>query len=112
MQPYLFLFITIVFDILGTACLKLSNDFTVLYPTLGVIFFDVLLYVLFSQVLKHFDMSCAYALWSALSIAFMLLWVYFSFTSQLTHLKLYHLLSLLSVLLACNWHKSSSNFCS
>ena len=70
MQPYLFLFLTIVFDILGTACLKLSNGFTVLYPTLGVIFFDILLYVSFSQVLRHFNMSCAYALWSALSIAF------------------------------------------
>ncbi|MGN1125706.1 MAG: DMT family transporter [Candidatus Gastranaerophilaceae bacterium] len=87
MQPYLFLFITIVFDILGTACLKLSNDFTVLYPTLGVIFFDVLLYVLFSQVLKHFDMSCAYALWSALSIAFIAVVGVFFFHEPINALK-------------------------
>lgn len=67
-MSWLYLTLAIVFETLGTTSLKLSNGFSVLIPSIGVIVSYGLCFLFLSFSLRTIDMGVAYAIWGALGI--------------------------------------------
>ena len=65
---YLFLLIAIVFEVIGTTLMKMSNGFTVLAPSIGTIIAYVICFGTFAQALKTIEVGIAYATWSAVGL--------------------------------------------
>jgi len=70
---YVYLIIAVIFETFGTACLKSSNEFTKLWPSLGVIIgFSGAFYFL-ALTLRYMPIGVVYAVWSGLGIIFIAL---------------------------------------
>lgn len=67
-MSWLYLILAIFFETLATTCLKLSNGFTVLLPSIGTVFSYILCFLFLSFALKTMDMSVCYAIWCSLGI--------------------------------------------
>ena len=70
MQSWFLLIAASVAEVGGTTCLKLSEGFSRLIPSLGVFVLYPLSFVFLATVLKTIDVSVAYAIWSGLGTAF------------------------------------------
>ncbi|MDQ0059863.1 DMT family transporter [Paenibacillus harenae] len=69
MKGYFYLSIAVISEIFGTSMLKLSDSFTSLLPSIGVIIgFGISFYCL-SIGLRTVPLSLAYAIWSGLGTA-------------------------------------------
>jgi small multidrug resistance pump len=69
MQSWFLLIAAIAAEVGGTTCLKLSDGFSRLAPSVGVVLLYPLSFVFLASVLKHMDVSVAYAIWSGLGTA-------------------------------------------
>jgi small multidrug resistance pump len=67
--PYLLLALAIVSEVCATSCLKLTEGFTRLWPSLGVGLGYVLSFALLGRALRHIPVSVAYAVWSGAGTA-------------------------------------------
>ncbi|WP_338433422.1 multidrug efflux SMR transporter [Clostridium tyrobutyricum] len=65
---WLFLFLAIVLELIGTSLMKISNGLTKLIPSLGMFIAYFLCFSIFSLALKKIDVSIAYAIWSGVGI--------------------------------------------
>ncbi len=65
---WLFLSIGILAELGGSTCMKLSEGFTKLYPSICVFLFYSASFSVFIFALKHFNLSFAYAIWAGLGI--------------------------------------------
>jgi small multidrug resistance pump len=68
-MAWIFLAIGIVFEVMGTICMKLAEGFTKLWPSVLVFIFYGLSLVSLIFVLKKLDVSVAYAIWAGLGTA-------------------------------------------
>jgi small multidrug resistance pump len=66
---WIFLALGIIFEVLGTICMKLAEGFTKLIPSIFVFIFYGISLVSLIYVLKKMDVSIAYAIWASLGIA-------------------------------------------
>ncbi len=69
MQAWFLLIAAIATEVGGTTCLKLSDGFSRLVPSLGVVVLYTLSFVFLAWVLKSIDLGVAYAIWSGLGTA-------------------------------------------
>jgi multidrug resistance protein EbrB len=69
MRGYMALGISITIEVFATTMLKMSDGFTVLLPSLGVIVGYGLSFFCFSICLKIVPLSLAYAIWSGIGTA-------------------------------------------
>lgn len=69
MNGYFILGISIISEVVGTTMLKMSEGFTVLLPSLGVIINYGLSFYCLSLCLKTIPLSLAYAIWSGIGTA-------------------------------------------
>jgi small multidrug resistance pump len=69
MHPILLLLIAIVVEIIATTALKLSQSFTRLLPTLVVVVGYSISFYLFSHSTKSIPLGAAYAIWSGVGTA-------------------------------------------
>jgi small multidrug resistance pump len=69
MQGWFLLVAAIAAEVGGTTCLKLSDGFSRLVPSLGVVVLYMLSFVFLAGVLKTIDLSVAYAIWAGLGTA-------------------------------------------
>lgn len=67
-MSWFYLILAILLETFGTTSLKLSNGFTVLFPSLGAIISYGLCFLFLSYALKTMDVSIAYAIWVAFGI--------------------------------------------
>jgi small multidrug resistance pump len=67
-MTWFLLAIAIVAEIAGTLMLKVSNGFTRLWPSVGVVFAYLTAFALMSQSLKKIDVGITYAIWSVFGI--------------------------------------------
>lgn len=67
-MEWLYLVLSILFEILATTLLKMSEGFSKILPTVGTCVGYVLCFAFLSIALKKLDMSVAYAIWSAAGI--------------------------------------------
>ncbi|MDH6113415.1 small multidrug resistance pump [Kitasatospora sp. MAP12-15] len=69
MPAYLLLTFAIASEVCATSCLKLTDGFSKLWPSIGVGVGYVLSFLLLGQALKHIPVSVAYAVWSGAGTA-------------------------------------------
>ena len=69
MKSILFLGFAIFFEVCGTTMLKLSNGFTILFPSFGVVISFLASFTFLGLALKEIALSSAYAIWSGLGTA-------------------------------------------
>jgi multidrug resistance protein EbrB len=69
MKGFFSLSISIIGEIFATTMLKMSNGFTILFPSIGVIVGYVLSFYCLSICLKTIPLSLAYAIWSGVGTA-------------------------------------------
>ncbi len=72
-MPYVLLAGAIVVEVLATTALKLSVGFTKLWPSVATVVGYVISFVLLAQTLKSIDVGTAYAIWSAVGTALIVL---------------------------------------
>ena len=59
----------IIFEVLGTICMKLADGFQKLWPSIFVFVFYLMCLVCLIFVLKKLEVSVAYAIWAGLGTA-------------------------------------------
>lgn len=69
MKGYIILAISIIGEIFATSMLKMSEGFTVLFPSIGAIVGYGLSFYFLSLCLKTIPLSLAYAIWSGAGTA-------------------------------------------
>ncbi|MFJ9953541.1 DMT family transporter [Kitasatospora sp. NPDC091207] len=68
-MPYILLALAILSEVCATSCLKLTEGFSRLWPSVGVGIGYVLSFYLLGKALKHIPVSVAYAVWSGAGTA-------------------------------------------
>jgi small multidrug resistance pump len=82
------LLLAIATEVAGTTCLKLSDGFTRLVPSVFVFIFYTLSFTLLGQALKVLPIGMTYAIWAGLGTAAVSLIGVIWFTEVLTPVKL------------------------
>jgi len=67
-MSWLLLMLAIVLEVFGTTCMKLSEGFTKVAPSVLIFVFYGLSFAAFTFALKHIDLSVAYAVWAGLGV--------------------------------------------
>lgn len=67
-MKWLLLLIGIVAELSGSTCMKMSQGFTKLYPSIFTFVFWAIGLTIFMFALKSFDLSIAYAIWAGIGI--------------------------------------------
>lgn len=108
-KGYSFLVVSIVAEIFGTLMLKLSNGFTLLYPSLAVIFGYGLSFYFLALCLRSVPLSLAYAIWSGAGTALTAL-IGFLFWNEAFHLaKLLGIILIIGGILVLNTSDTAHN---
>jgi small multidrug resistance pump len=68
-MTWLYLVLAILLEVSGTTCMKLSEGFTRLVPSILLIVFYTLSFGMLTLALKKLDVSVAYAVWSGVGTA-------------------------------------------
>ena len=68
-QAWMWLIGAIVFEVLGTTAMKMSEGFTKTMPSVAMAVFYILSLTALTYALKKFDVSMAYAIWSGVGTA-------------------------------------------
>lgn len=69
MKSALYLALAILFEVFGSTMLKLSNGFTAIFPSIGVVVGFLASFTLLGLSLKKIALSTAYAIWSGVGTA-------------------------------------------
>lgn len=85
---WVFLFLTIGCDVVGTTLMKISNGFTRIVPTIFVAVFYILTLPFFTMALKKINISVAYAIWSGIGTASIAIVGYMLFQEQMNIVKI------------------------
>jgi small multidrug resistance pump len=68
-MAWILLIISIVLEVCGTTCMKLSNGFSRPLPSVLVFAFYAACFTVFMFAVKKIEISTAYAIWSGLGMA-------------------------------------------
>ncbi|MGO4854878.1 DMT family transporter [Phaeovulum sp. W22_SRMD_FR3] len=68
LKTYIYLLVAVLFETFGSTCLQASQQFTRLWPSLGVIVGFAGAFYCFTHVLKVLPLGITYALWSGIGI--------------------------------------------
>lgn len=82
-MPYVFLFLAIISEVIGTTALAASNQFTKLVPSLLTVAGYGLGFYFFSFALKAIPMGVAYAIWGGVGIVLVTLIGFFFLKQRL-----------------------------
>ncbi len=85
---WLYLLLAILFEVLGTTAMKLSEGFTKTTPSIAMAIFYILSLVMLTLTLKKIDVSIAYAIWSGLGTALIAVIGIMIFGESLTPMKI------------------------
>ncbi len=80
---WLYLFIAVIAETLGTSFLKMSNGFTQFFPSLLAVALFCIALFLSAITLKYIAIGIVYAIWSGLGIVLVTLVGYFYFKQNL-----------------------------
>jgi len=88
LQAWIWLIGAIVFEVLGTTAMKLSEGFTKTMPSVAMGVFYILSLTALTYALKKFDVSMAYAIWSGVGTALITLIGIWYFKESVSVMKL------------------------
>lgn len=92
MNYYYLLLLAIVFEVCGTTCMKISEGFSKLVPSVLIFVFYAISFFFFTLALKGIDVSIAYAIWAGLGTALITVVGIFWFREPASALKLISLI--------------------
>src|SRR5690625_229566 len=107
MQGYIYLFISILFEVIGSAFLKLSEGFTKLTPSLLLVLFYLLSFTLFVFALKTVSLSVGYSIWAGLGTAGAALVGVFLFKELLSGINFFGLIVIIAGVVIMNMGKDT-----
>ena len=87
-MSYLYLILAIVFEVLGTTSMKLSNGFIVLLPSISLFVFYIICFACLTMALKSIDVGVAYAIWGAVGTTLIVAIGMIFFNESISALKL------------------------
>ena len=67
-MSWLFLSLAIILEVCGTTCMKLSQGFSRVIPSVLIFVFYGLSFTAFTFALKRIDLSFAYAIWAGIGV--------------------------------------------
>jgi small multidrug resistance pump len=88
MNYYYLLLLAIAFEVCGTTCMKLSEGFSRLFPSVSIFVFYAISFYFFTLSLKGIDVSIAYAIWAGLGTALITVIGIFFFKEPVNTLKI------------------------
>ena len=65
-MDWLILIVAGLFEVGFTTCMKLSQDFTRLWPSLGFLFFAIMSFVLLNRATQTIPLGTGYAVWTGI----------------------------------------------
>ena len=68
-MSWIYLFLAIILEVSGTTCMKLSQGFTKVWPSILLFVFYGLCFSFLTLALKEIEISVAYAVWSGMGTA-------------------------------------------
>ena len=68
-MSWVFLFVAIVAEVIGTSCLKASEGFTKLWPSVAVVGAYGVSFLFLSLTLRAIPVGVAYAVWSGAGVS-------------------------------------------
>ncbi|WP_100332918.1 DMT family transporter [Bacillus xiapuensis] len=87
-MSWLYLAAAILFEIIGTVAMKLSQGFTKGIPSILMVVFYILAFACLNFSLRAVPVSVAYAIWSGVGTAAIAVIGYFAFKESLTVMKI------------------------
>ena len=102
MSAWLLLFFAIAMEVSGTICMKLSQGFSQLWPSILVFVFYGFSFTASTFALKTIDVSIAYAVWTALGTAIIAVIGMVWFHEALSPLKVIALLMIIAGVVLLN----------
>ncbi len=84
----MFLFCGILFEVCGTTCMKLSEGFSRILPSVGMILCYMASLGMLTLALKQIPMNVAYAIWAGMGTLLVVLLGLFFFHETLSYPKL------------------------
>lgn len=106
-MAYLWLAFAIVFEVVGTTFMKLSEGYTKLWPSIGMAVFYILSFSSLGISLKKLNVGTAYAIWSGLGTVLIVLIGMIFFKEQLTWMKAICLMLIIAGVIGLNLSGSS-----
>lgn len=91
-MSYVLLALSIFFEICGTTCMKLSEGFTKVLPSILIFVFYGISFISLTIALKRLDVSVAYAIWAGLGVALISMIGIMVFDEPISSLKILSLL--------------------
>jgi len=85
---WFYLALGIIFEVLGTICMKFAEGFTKWLPSIFVFVFYGLSLFLLILVLKKFELSAAYAIWASMGTALIAVIGMLAFKEQVSFSKI------------------------
>jgi small multidrug resistance pump len=85
---WIYLILAIIFEVIGTTSMKLSDGFTKLLPSISMFIFYLLSLTALTFALKKFDVSMTYAIWSGLGTALITIVGVFLFKESMGLMKI------------------------
>lgn len=105
---WLYLCLAIIFEVGGTASMKLSEGFSRLFPSVLMIVFYIGSFTFLTLSLKNLDISVAYAIWSGVGIVMITLIGFFMFQESLSLVKAVSIILILIGVVALNIESNHS----
>ena len=102
MNAWSLLFFAIAMEVSGTTCMKLSQGFSQLFPSILVFVFYGFSFTASTFALKTIDVSIAYAVWTALGTAIIAIIGMIWFHEPLSPLKVIALLMIIAGVVLLN----------
>lgn len=107
MKAYILLSLSIIFEVFATTMLKMSDGFTILLPSIGVVVGYGLSFYFLGLTLKTLPLSLAYAIWAGVGTLLTLLVSVVLWSEVLSILKITGLLLIVSGVVVLNTSKSN-----
>lgn len=88
MTSWVYLIFAILFEVSGTMCMKMSQGFTKLVPSVFLFVFYACSFTLMTLALRKLEVSFVYAIWSGIGTALVALIGIYFFKEQVTPIKI------------------------
>lgn len=102
MNSHYLLLLAILFEVCGTTCMKLSQGFSKLLPSILIFAFYAISFFLFTLALKGIDISIGYAVWAGLGTALITVVGIFWFREPVNSLKILSLIIVVAGVIGLN----------
>jgi small multidrug resistance pump len=102
MNNYYLLLLAIAFEVCGTTCMKLSQGFSKLLPSVLIFVFYALSFFFLTLALKGIDVSISYAIWAGLGTALITVIGIFWFKEPVNALKMVSLIVVVAGVIGLN----------